>query len=459
MATADDLAASFIEAACVPLDRAHVSGTLERANSILSAHPEIATSSVHTAAILGDAIAVRRFIDEDRSNAAGKGGPRDWDALTHLCFSRYLRLDQARSDGFVRAATALLDAGANANTGWWENTHQPMPEWESALYGAAGVAHNADVARLLVERGAYVNDGEVTYHTPESYDNGALKVLVESGKLTADSLAIMLLRKADWHDYEGIKYLLERGADPNRRTGWGNTAFHNAILSDNSLEIIELMLDHGGDPMIVAHRPNRVLTEYGEKSGIEMAARGGRSDVFETLERRGIPVELHGVERLIAACARNDSTAVRSIREEEPELVELLLAEGGRLLAAFAITGNTDGVRQLLDLGVNVDTLFVEGNGYWDIARNSTALHIACWRASHEVVKLLIERGAGVNLTDAQGRTALSRAVKACVDSYWTRMRAPDSVAALLDAGASTAGVIFPSGYAAIDELLASHMN
>ena len=111
-------------------------------------------------------------------------------------FSKYLRLDRARSDGFVRAAKALLDAGASANTGFYEKNHQPEPEFESAIYGAAGVAHHAELTRLLLERGADPNDGETPYHTPESYDNGALKVLVESGKLTEDSLATMLLPQA-----------------------------------------------------------------------------------------------------------------------------------------------------------------------------------------------------------------------------------------------------------------------
>src|SRR4029077_942507 len=108
---------------------------------------------------------------------------------------------------------------------------------EAAIYGAAGVAHNADLTRLLLERGADPNDEEVPYHAPETYDNAALKVLVESFKLTADSLATMLLRKTDWHDCDGLKYLLERGADPNRMTRWRKTAFHNAVLSDNDLAI------------------------------------------------------------------------------------------------------------------------------------------------------------------------------------------------------------------------------
>lgn len=61
----------------------------------------------------------------------------------------------------------------------------------------------------------------------------------------------------------------------------------------------------------------------------------------------------------------------------------ILAANGGKVLAEFAGNGNTDGVRELLDLGVAVD--------------------------------------------------------------------------ALLKAGASVAGVQFPSGYAEVDELLRSH--
>src|SRR3989442_2890192 len=227
-------------------------GPLETAAAILAAHPEIASSDIYTAAIVGDAAAVQRFLALDPANGTAKGGPRGWDALTYLCFSKYLRLDGARSDGFVGAARALLDAGASANTGWYEMNHLPSPEWESVLYAAAGVAHHAELTRLLLERGADPNDGEVTYHAPETNDNSALRVLVETGKLTPDSLATMLLRKHDWHDYEGIKWLLEHGADPNRITHWRGTPFQHAVRRDNALAIFEVSLDHGADPMLVA---------------------------------------------------------------------------------------------------------------------------------------------------------------------------------------------------------------
>ena len=444
-----DPRAAFIEAAVWH-------GTLERAAAILAAHPEIASSDIHSAAILGDDAAVRRFLELEPGNATVKGGPRGWDALTHLCFSKYLRLDRARSAGFMRAARALLDAGASANTGCYEMNHAPEPEWESALYGAAGVAHHAELTRLLLERGADPNDEETPYHAPEGHDNDALKVLVESGKLSEESLGTILLRKTDWHDYTGIKWLLERGVDPNRRTRWGKTALHNAVLRDNALEIVEVLLDHGADPTLIADHPDRSRRAFSGRSAVAMAARRGRGDVLDLFERRGIAIELQGVERLIAACARNDAPRVRAIAGREPQLVREALAEGGKLLAEFAGTWNTEGVRHLLDLGVPVTALY-EGDGYFDIAKDSMALHVAAWKGVPPTVTLLIERGAPIDAKDGKGRTPLALAVKACVDSYWTHRRTPEAVRALLAAGASVRGVAVPSGYAEVDELLRSH--
>jgi len=452
-----DTVAALIGAACVPRDAMHSSGTLERAEAVLAAHPEVASSDIHTAAILGDAAAVRRFLVLDARNATAKGGPYGWDALTHLCFSRYLRLDRARSDGFVASAKALLDAGASANTGWMEVDHEPHPEWESAIYGAAGLAQHPELTRLLLERGADPNDGETPYHVVETYDNTVLKILVESGKLNDTSLTTLLLRKADWHDYEGIKWLLEHGADPNRATHWGRTAFHHALLRDNSISIIEALLEHGADPTLFAERPNTRQTAGPAMSGVAMAARRGRGDVLELMERRGIAIELQGVERLIAACARNVSAKVRTIAEQEPELVRELVAQGGKLLAEFAGVGNTDGVRHLLDLGVDVNAVTEDGDPYFDVAKNSTALHSAAWRAWPSTVKFLLERGASVDVTDEKGRTPLMLAVRACVDSYWKQRRTPESVEALLKSGATVRGVEYPSGYAEVDELLHAH--
>jgi hypothetical protein len=193
----------FIVAASAPRS-AHPTGTLDDAEAILAAHPEVATTVIYTVAILGDHAGVERLLGEDSGRATAKGGPYGWDALTYLCFSRYLRL--RGSDGFVGAAEALLDAGTDPNTGFFEPEHQPAPTFENALYGAAGVAHHAGVTRLLLARGADPNlGGEVGYHAPEDFDNDAMHTVVESGRLAADGLTTMLHRKLDWTDLEALQ--------------------------------------------------------------------------------------------------------------------------------------------------------------------------------------------------------------------------------------------------------------
>jgi ankyrin repeat protein len=441
-----DPVAAFIRAASAPRE-SHGSGTLEEAELILAQYPQVRRATIHAAAILADEAGVRDFLARDAANATAKGGPDGWDALTHLCFSRYLRLDRARSDAFVKTARALLDAGASANTGWIEMIDYPNPRplIESAIYGAAGVAQHEGLTRLLLERGADPNDEETPYHAAEGYDLAVLKVLLESGKLNSTSLTTLLLRKGDWHDTEGIRMLLEHGADPNAMTRWGHTALHQALHRDNRLVNIALFLDHGADPAL--------KNIHDDRSAISMAARRGRGDVLGLLEERGFDLGLTGVEALIADCAKADDDAIRAIVATDPGLVEQLVGEGGTVLAEFAGNGNTEGVHALLNLGIPPDVLYA-GDPYFDIAPNSTALHVAAWHAWPGTVKLLIERGAPVNAHDGKGRSALGLAVKACVDSYWKNRRTPESVEALLSAGATIDGIEIPCGYDEVDALL-----
>lgn len=436
---------AFIVAACVPVGDTHVNGTLDTAAAILAEHPEVAGASIYAAAISGDDEKLRSFLSLEPALATQKGGPHNWDALTYLCFSKYLRMAPERSNGLVRCAAALLENGADANTGWTDRNHLNEPEWESVLYGAAGIAHHAPLTRLLLEHGADPNDGETTYHTPESYNNEAMHALVETDKLTDASLATLLLRKADWHDYDGIRYLLEAGANPNFITHWHRTPLQSSVLRDNALRIIVLMMEHGGNPLI--------KDGHGQ-SALSMAARRGRGDALRLFEQWGVPFELHGVEALIAACALNDGVRAHDMAAAEPALLKALLAQEGTLLAEFAGTGNTDSVELLLELGVDINARYVQGDGYFGIARNSTALHVAAWRARHSTVKLLLRRGATADAADAEGRIPLLLAIRAATDSYWTNLRSPESVAALLKAGAQTKGIPYPTGYDQVDELL-----
>jgi ankyrin repeat protein len=424
------------------LDAAIWHGSLDRATALLAEDPELATANIFIAAVLGDEAAVRRFLAEDPANASARCGPFGGDALTYLCLSKYLRLEPTRTPALLRTATALLDGGADAKSGFW--TTGEHPEFETALYGAAGVAHHPEMTALLLARGADPNDDDSVYHSPETYDNRAMKLLVETGRLTRDNLAMMLIRKHDWHDYEGVKYLLEHGADPNLHWRGRSSALRHALLRDNALKIIALLLDHGADPALVRQG----------HSGVALAAREGRSDVLELFEQRGIPIALEGVDRLIAACAMGDAANVRALADAEPTLVVELRAIGGTLLAKFCGTGNPPGVRQLLDLGVDVRAPFVEGDGYWGIPKGTLPIHIAAHRLQTDVVRLLIERGSPVDIAGENGATPLKLALRASVTSYWKEMRSTALIKALLDAGASIEGIALPTGYAEADDLL-----
>jgi ankyrin repeat protein len=437
--------ATFIRAACVPVDGSwHASGTLEEAQAILAAHPQVSASSIHVSAILGDDAGVRRFLALDPGAAIAAGGPYRWDPLTHLCFSRYLRLAPARSEGFLRAAAALLDTGASANTGFYSADHDP-PEFESAIYGAAGVAHHPELTRLLLERGADPNDGETPYHAPETLDDRAMHVLVSSGKVSADSLTTMLHRKLDWKHYEGVSWLLDHGADPNRISYWGSRALEHALGRTSPLRYFQLLLDHKADPTLPSAQGTLPVA---------LAVRTGRADVLELFAQHGFPVDLTGDDVFLAACARGDDGAARAFAASEPGLVARLQSTTGALLADFAGAGNTDGVRLLLDLGFDLDSRTSRGG-----ANADPALHVAVWRGRLETVKLLVARGAPLETTNGRGATPLSLAAQALVEqSDWTPHASPEMLAVLLDAGARVDTVSpFPSGSPVADALLREH--
>ena len=442
-----DPVAAFIEVACVPRHDGHDSGTLEHAQLILQRYPEVATANIHTAAILADESTVRAFLSRDPTQANAKGGPHGWDALTHLCFSRYLRLDQQRSEAFVHTAQTLLDAGASAATGWYEMIDHPTPRptFESAIYGAAGIARHPGLTRLLLDRGADPNDEETPYHVPETYDNTVLRLILDSGKLTPESLTTILIRKADWHDEDGMALALEHGADPNQISRWGITALHQSLKRDNGLIIVQLLLDHGANP--------NLSTPEG-LSAAQVAAHRGRGDALDLFHQRNIPIELSPSYQLIAACAQNNEAVIPTLIQQQPSTLIELLQQGGTLLAQFAGNNNTEGIRNLLKLGVSSAALY-SGDGYFNIPRNSTALHVASWRAQHAAVQLLIESGVPIDALDGNGHTALQLAILAATDSYWTKRRTTESIEALLKAGASSIGITLPTGYSEADEVLA----
>jgi hypothetical protein len=236
-------------------------------------------------------------------------------------------------------------------------------------------------------------------------------------------------------------------------TRWGFTALHQSIRRDNDITIIKDILDYRGDFAVITKSLDFKSVPM---TGWSMAARRGRGDILALLESRGLSLDLSGIDLLLAHCAKHEEPSARLLLQQQPHLIRELTDSAGTFLGEFAGVGNTAGVELLMVLGVPVNSLYPNGDGYFDIAPQSTALHIGAWRARHSTVKALITHGADLNSMDAFGRTPIELAVKACVNSYWTRLRSPESVRALVGAGVSLTPVakMIPCGYPEVDQIL-----
>ena len=124
---------------------------------------------------LGDDEAVAAALARDSGLVARDVPGPGRKPLSCACFSACLRPDSPRAAGVRRVIALLLDAGADPNE-THRNEYGDMP----VLYGAAGVAHDVEATRLLLDRGADPDDGESVYHAVEGEDLACLELLLDA---------------------------------------------------------------------------------------------------------------------------------------------------------------------------------------------------------------------------------------------------------------------------------------
>ena len=158
------------------------------------------------------------------------GGPRAWPPLHYVCHSCFRSVELARE---------LLGRGADPNA-YFPNEFGPM----SALYGAAGVLHDAELTRVLLEAGADPNAepwfGDALYHSVEAESTDCLRLLLEHGANARGTNA--LAHALDYPRIEHVRLLLEAGADVNE----GATLVH-AVRRGRDADFIRLLPEHGAD--------------------------------------------------------------------------------------------------------------------------------------------------------------------------------------------------------------------
>lgn len=377
---------TLLIASAVPVTGSHRGGTLDEARALLHTEPSLAERSIYTAAVLGNANSVRLWLERDPALATAQGGPHAWDALTWCCFSRWLRDEPHRVADFVAVGRALIEAGAPVNTGFIDHNHGPTPQVESALYGAAGVAFCAPLTALLLEHGADPNDEEVPYHAAEEYAHDVVTALLAAPiPLSRDSLATLLLRKADWHDLHGVQQLLRHGVDPNHTGRWPHSPLRQAIRRDNDVAIIEALFDAGAD----------TSQEFNGVSAVSLAAWHGRTDVLQLFAERGVQLPRDGVDGVAVDVAFGDAIGVRARLAADSELREAFMRRLPEFMCRCAANGSLAPLSVLLQLAPSPDVRWAEGDGYWQIPPNSSALEVAIIRQQQAAERLIREFAAG----------------------------------------------------------------
>jgi hypothetical protein len=248
------------------------------------------------------------------------------------------------------------------------------------------------------------------------------------------------------------RFLLERGAKPD--------IFLAAALGDVTLAERLVAEDRG----CVAHRigkapefppigDGRGGTIYQWTLGFnsyshQIALKKGHQPMFDFLYGAS-----DAATRLLVNCLLARRAEAEAIAKEHQEIVLGLPDSDRELVARYCWETNTnlEAVKLMLDLGFPV--------AHAERSHGYTPLHNAAWAGSAELVELLIARGHPVDIRDpGHNATPLGYALYDClVEKRHPEGEFARTVRALIEAGSPMDGVEYPTGDAAVDEVLRAY--
>ena len=206
---------------------------------------------------------------------------------------------------------------------------------------------------------------------------------------------------------EVLRFLVDRGADVNALDNNGTAPLHS-VASRGNVEGIRILLAKGADIHMATADRNTLL---------HLAAQAGRVEAVRLLVARGADIE--------RANGYGRTPLVLAVRER-----------GGPAV-----------VEALLDLGAKVDAADTYGD---------TALGLAAWRGTADVVSLLLKRNASVPIDGAQGQQWLRWAVSKAVPELFSRMVQEGADLSIEQGGRTLLHAAAEGGSAPIVEVLLS---
>ena len=306
----------------------------------------------------------------------------------------------ACTDGQNNFVKVLLDAGADPNIA--------DKYGDSCLHAAINGQCNTETMQKMVDQGADVN---------VINKDGATPLLLACSIAQAESVALLLSLGADPNmaDADGetsilnaiegycsvqtMQKLIDDGASVNAINNKGLTALLKACAY-RQMDVVNVLLEAGADPTIVDD------VHY---SSLHAAVDGRCSlDTLQALIDHGAHIDAKrkdGTNALLRACSTGQSESVIFLLEAGAN-VKIVKPDGNTCLHA-AVDGNCRkaALQKIIQSGVSVDAANNKGQ---------TALISACYTASTDSVKFLLESAADPNISDPEGYTSLHAAVRGC---------------------------------------------
>ena len=386
-----EICKSFVEAAWT--------GNIDMAKRLWGIHQALLVTDPAAAAMAGSTEDLQRLLARSPAIIRETLAPYDRPLLCYCCFSHLIK-DSDFESNILSTVAFLLRSGCNPDSSF--ASEWGTEEWnETALYGAAGVLNHPGLTKMLLDAGADPDDGAIQdgiYHGESLYhacdfpgNNECLRLILEANpsQVAAD---YCIKRKLDFEDEEGVRLFLEAGANPNANRP--RTALSHAVLRGRSLTILEILLDVGADP----NQPD----EDGTNAYV-WARRLANKEAAVLFEAHGARQEFQLHDAILIAAADGDNATVQRLVTEYPDVLSDLsdlgrqendgfaLGSAGQILHDLARLGQTTALRSLLDLGVSSGLV----NRY-----NETPLHWACVAGRAETARLLLERGAPMDVPE-----------------------------------------------------------
>ena len=371
------------------------------------------------AAALGDVAVVESMLTADSTWALRLGGPLQTQAITYAAHARFGLVDDtylARQQQIVRL---LLSHGADPNSFVSKAARGEQGDGGlSALYGCCRQPGNPVIAKLLLDAGALVDDGESLYHASELQDASCLELLFAAGVPDADRDYCIRRCLDSANPNVALLVYLKYGASPHH--------LDYALFRNRSMQVIEMLVEHGADLNKTADA-SWLLERIRKLTPVQIAERAGAAEAVTYLIARGAVDNRTPRDLLIGACARADEDTTRKILRECPGVVQALTAQDHSNIATLARQGRLPPVRLMLDAGFDIDARADD--------LDATALHYAATNGDVAMARLLLARGARFDLKHKYGGTPLGTAIYCAANFRNQQGQYAAVVQLLIDAG------------------------